>query len=153
MIRLANEKDIERLVFLRLEYFKEAYEVFPEDKKHILEGKLSTYFSEHLNKDCFAVVFERGGEISSCGLLNILGKAPNLRNLSGKYGEIYGVYTLPECRRNGNATAIIEFIKSIAVRQECSFLMLEASKEGIGVYKKCGFKIDNFDYVNLKLFL
>ena len=56
-------------------------------------------------------------------------------------------------KRNGNATTIIEFIKSIAIRQECSFLVLDASKEGIGVYKNRGFKIDNFDYVNLKLFL
>lgn len=150
--RLAGNDEICAVTGLRLEYLKEAYGGLTEKQVNILADNNIEYLKEHLNKDCFVSVVEEGGEIVSCAYMNLFRKAANLRFVNGLYAEIYGVYTAKEFRNRSFATKNVETLVEYGRQTGASFVELDASAEGLGVYRRIGFTEVNSEYTKMKYF-
>lgn len=148
----AQIEDIPSLIILRIEYFKEVYMEFTDDDAKILNDNMKNYLMKHLNKDCFAIIAMDGDKAVSSGIVNIFEKVPNKRVKNGMFAEIYGVFTKSEYRRNGYATGIIKRIIELMNLKGVSFIELEASEDGLGVYEKCGFVISENPYTRMNYF-
>ena len=148
--KLIEKDDISNLINLRVEYFKEAYSEFTYKDCQLLTENMNHYLSEHLNKDCFGFITMDGKKAISCGIVNVFEKVPNKHFPNGIFAGIYGVFTLKSYRRNGYATEIINNVIRLMKNKEVSFIELEASDDGFGVYEKCGFVSSESKYKKMK---
>ena len=57
------------------------------------------------------------------------------------------MYTLPEWRGRGVATALMQTIIEHVHRQGITCIRLHASLDGVGIYTKLGFRADNSEMV------
>lgn len=148
----ASEKEIDDVIDLRINYFRDTYINFSAEEENDLRKKLKEYFVNHLEKDCIVVLVKEGDCAVASAILNLFKKAPNRRNPNGLFAEIYGVYTLKEKRRKGYATLLVKELINYADKLNVSFIELEASKEGKGVYLNCGFQIVEKEYSEMKYY-
>lgn len=146
MSRMAQIEDIYAVTELRLQYLREAYNGLTVEQYADLEEKNIEYLKNHLNKDCFVAIAIAGGQMVSCAYMNVYTKAANLRTLNGVFAEIYGVYTLPQFRKQYMATSNMMLLLELAKKEKISFVELEASQKGYNVYARIGFKQINFNY-------
>ena len=131
-------------------YLKEAYgEALKESEKIIRENNI-LYLEKRLNQECYIAIAEENRNICACAYFNVIHKAANLRFVNGMYGEIYGVYTMPEYRRRGIATKLIKLLLEKGREFKLSFVQLEASDDGYDLYKKIGFKETESEYKKMK---
>ena len=151
-IKIAALEDIVQVTELRMTYLKEAYGGLSENEEKIIRENNIEYLKEHLNKTCFIAFVRKDNMISSCGYLNIMEKAANLRFMNNVYGEIYGVYTLQECRKKGMATELIKCLVEKGRELKLPFIKLDASEDGYPLYEKIGFRESNSDYREMKYF-
>jgi ribosomal protein S18 acetylase RimI-like enzyme len=139
--RPATIDDVPVLVEYRVRFLNELYN-HPEDiATAIVRKSLQNYFTKTIpSKEFIAWVAEYNGKIIATSGM-VVWQKPAIYNgvESGKLGYLLNFYTIPEARRKGIATRLlnelIEEAKSIGLK----YLHLHASKDGIGIYKKAGF--------------
>lgn len=149
--RLATKDDIAAVSQLRMEYLKEAYcDVTDEEYRSLLATNLE-YLKEHLGKDCFVSLTEGEEGLVSCAYMNLYSRAANRRMPNNIYAEVYGVYTLPSHRRKRLASRNMELVLEAAREHGAAFVQLDASPDGIHLYRKLGFIDSNGGYVSMKL--
>lgn len=150
-LRLAKIEDIIDITELRLTYLKEIRNnISPYDEQLIIWNNIE-YLKEHLNKDCFVSAVWINGKAVSSSYLGVYRKAANFRTITGIYGEIYGVYTLPKYRRKGYAISTIKKLITSAQDNNINSIVLESSKDGIDMYLKLGFIPDQSNYQTMWL--
>ncbi len=135
-----NKNLINQAIDLRIQYFYEAYSNFSVENENELRVNLKNDLEKHLNKDCFILIVEENGLPVSTAILEIHHKLPNMKIPNGRYGEIYGVFTLAEYRKKGYATNLIYDLIELGNELGLSFIELDAAPKGLGIYKKCGFE-------------
>lgn len=136
----------QQLTELRMAYFREVYP--PDTDFGLLEELTLAGFDQGRAR---ATYVERDGKLVSMCLMSLMDKMPNARIPNGSVGEIYGVYTLPEYRGRGYATACVSEMLQVADELGLELIQLEASPMGRPVYEALGFKTDRMGYVTLKL--
>ena len=143
IVRMAEKKDIHMVTDLRMRYFDDVYEgVMTEGDRESLEEENLKHLEDALNRTLFIAVGLEDGIIVSSAYMTVITKAANMRFREGRYGEIYGVYTDPEYRCNGLAGRCIAMLLECARRERLSYIELEASPEGAGIYEKNGFVLN-----------
>ena len=80
------------------------------------------------------------GVTVACGGLVIRQSPPTYQNLTGREGYIMGMYTRPEFRRRGLATAMMHIILDHLRSEGIQRATLRASYEGRPLYEKLGFE-------------
>lgn len=91
---------------------------------------------------CLAVC---DGVVAACGGACVYNEIPSWTNLSGKCGYIMNIYTKPEYRRKGIATAIVKHLIHRLKTLDVQKIYLRATKMGKSVYEKIGFsEIKNY---------
>lgn len=151
-IKYADHARITDVIELRIEYFREYYDELTREQENEIRNNLADYFETHLGRDCFVVLAIEDGKAVACAILNTFSKAPNRRMPNGNYAEIYGVFTQKDKRCNGYSSALIGKLLDLARRMGMSFIQLEASEEGITVYRNCGFVEVLSEYTQMKYF-
>ena len=68
---------------------------------------------------------------------------------SGRLGYILNLYTIPEARRKGICTRLLNELIKEAKSLGLTYLHLHASEDGINIYRKAGFVKP--DQIELKL--
>jgi ribosomal protein S18 acetylase RimI-like enzyme len=102
------------------------------------------YFAHALpSGECRAWVAEAGGQVVGCGALLVQRRPPSPRNLDGREGQILNVYTEPEWRGRGIATAIMEAMLAQIQAEGVTMASLHASPEGRSIYERLGFRDTN----------
>lgn len=148
--RLISSDDIPAVARLRLCYLEEAYHgLLPGQYETLLQQNIS-FLREHLGRDCLVAAAFSETEAVGSVYLSIFEKPANRRFPNGRFGEIYGVYTIPKLRRRGVATALLRMILEKAPALSLSFLELEASADGFSLYQKLGFIETPSDYRKMK---
>lgn len=138
--RFAQVGDIEALVTLRLDFFKESPDwVMSEKQLEDITAQLYRYYETHLNRDFFAALAVEGEEIAAVSFLVLQEKPANINFPTGKTGIILNVLTYPAYRRKGYASATLMMLIEKARQEHASYLELHATKAGKAVYKKLGF--------------
>lgn len=72
--------------------------------------------------------------------------------MSGQYGELYGVFTIPEYRNRGTAAKLVKLLVAKGQELQLPFIQLDASSSGYKLYKNIGFQDTESDYVGMKYF-
>ncbi|SDN23985.1 GNAT family N-acetyltransferase [Acetanaerobacterium elongatum] len=140
-VRVAETKDIDTLIKLRLEYLAHHFGRLEPKAEQALRAQLQGYFSAHLNHDFLAVLCEDSGKVVSTAYLAINEKPANPRFITGKTATVLNVYTYPEYRKRGCATQVLELLIQCAKNMNISYIELSATEAGKPLYEKLGFQV------------
>lgn len=142
-MRLATKNDINSLSLIRVNEQKEDWNEEFEDKFDLV-NTTKLYLEKHLNNDFFAFVEEIDDNIVATCCLQIIDYLPQC-NDNGKQGFVCNVYTNKKYRNKGIQTALLkEVIKFAADNNLCELNLSTSSNVAISLYKKCGFKFDDW---------
>lgn len=140
-VRTADSADIPALVRLRLSYLADEHGIPESALDPRIAGQLPRYFAAHLNKDCFAALYEAPDGTPSAAALLVTREMPaNPSFPTGKAGTVYSVYTAPALRRQGIASAMIRLLTETAEQQHLDRIRLSATASGRHIYESAGFE-------------
>jgi GNAT superfamily N-acetyltransferase len=99
------------------------------------------YFAKHISDDSFTAWIALYGEnvVGTSGICYFYAP-PTYGNLSGITAYIMNMYTLPEYRKMGIASKLLDYIIEEARKKNCTKITLNASKMGKPLYERYGFK-------------
>ena len=149
--RRANIDDIEVLIDFRVRFLNELYNHPEDDETEVLRKALREYFSEAIpSNDFIAWLAEYNGKIIGTSGMVVWQMPARYGGLeSGKLGYILNLYTIPEARRKGICTRLLNELIKVAKSLGLTYLHLHTSEEGINIYRKAGFVEP--DQIELKL--
>ena len=139
--RRANINDIEILVDYRIQFLNELYNHPENGETEILRNTLRQYFSEAIpSKNFIAWLAEYDGKIIGTSGMVVWRIPARYGGLEyGRLGYILNLYTIPEARRKGICTRLLNELIKEAKSLGLKYLHLHASQEGISIYRKAGF--------------
>ncbi len=147
VIRTAAAKDIDALVAMRLTQLRDEGKEATCD----IREALYSYFKEVVvtgSQSCFVAIEQE--RVIAMASISYFAKPPYYSNPTGKLGMVNGVYTMPEYRRMGIASALLRKLMRTAKERGCGELYVAASDEGVLLYESLGFtKNDNFRRIAL----
>jgi GNAT superfamily N-acetyltransferase len=139
-IRRASLGDLDALVHLRLELLREVGNLKTADDAPALAEATRRYLKEKIPQDVFLVwVAEEKDKIVGTSGLMLFENPPISGDFSRREAYITNMYTLPEWRGKGIATALLEEIIHFAKEMDARRLWLRATPAGRSVYEKAGF--------------
>lgn len=150
-IRLADSRDIDRLINLRLDFFQECFEPqSAEETARLVEG-LRNYYERHLGDDFLAVLAETPkGELAATAFLTLLERAPSPVLPNGRIGDVGNVLVHPPYRGQGLVTRVMKRLIDEARSRGLSRIDLAATPAGRAVYLKLGF-VEHAGHTQLQL--
>jgi GNAT superfamily N-acetyltransferase len=148
IIRRVEVSDVPLMTAARIGYLAEMQGERSDAYKKELQQKLEAFFLHSmLEGSFFALMAEYEGEAVSYGGM-ILKKIPGDFNQSSYLeGDILNMYTLPEYRRNGISSLILEELLKEARTMGISKVALHCSKDGEPLYRKYGFDEPVYPYL------
>lgn len=138
--RSATLDDLNHVIDMRIAYLKEINAKLSEKEKGTLLVHLPDYYRRHLEKDFFAYLALENGKPVSAVYLMIIERPASIAFLTGKTGILLNVYTDPDYRKRGHASALLAMAMEDAKALNVSSIELQATDMGIPVYEKLGFK-------------
>jgi len=142
--------EIPVLIEYRLAYLAELQGTRDEEYKTQLKKDLEIYFRKSLKEGrFFALYAELEGKIVSFGGMIIKEIPGDTSKSSYLEGDILNMYTIPEARRQGISSLILEQLLSEAKSMGISKVALHTSKDGEILYRKFGFAEPVYPYLEL----
>ncbi|MEH1966722.1 GNAT family N-acetyltransferase [Nostoc sp.] len=139
-LRQANLQDLEALIQLRLELLREAGDIKGHSDTTNLAEATRKYLGEKMSVGEFlAWVAEVNNQIVATSGLVFFQRPPYNGNLSGLEAYVMNVYTIPQWRGQGIATALLKEIISFVRATEAKRLWLHATEDGKRIYEKLSF--------------
>ncbi|MDY7040580.1 MAG: GNAT family N-acetyltransferase [Chloroflexota bacterium] len=139
-VRQTTLSDLDSLTKLRLDLLREVGNLKDDDDALALAQANRQYFAAKIPSGEFvAWVAEVDGQIVAISGLVFFERPPIANNLSGLEGYILNMYTVPEWRGGGLATALLKEIISFAKNAGVRRLWLHATPAGKPLYEKAGF--------------
>ncbi len=138
-IRWADEHDLALLVSFRLAMFRDMGWT-DEARLGQLAPLYETYVREASERgDFVAWIAESGGR--PVGSVAVLWERvpPTVRNLSGRQAYVLALYVVPEARRRGVATVLLDAAVRYAKENGADVVSLHFSPAGKGLYERFGF--------------
>ena len=139
--RLAVNDDVPALVDCRVQFLNEHFNHSENGEAAIVRKSLREYFAKAIRtKNFIACVAEYKGKIIATSGMVVWQKPAMYGGVeSGKLGYLLNFYTVPEARRKGIATRLLNELIREAKSLGLKYLHLHASKDGINIYRKAGF--------------
>ena len=145
--------DVPTLVDYRIRFLNELYSHVENDETKIIRESLLRYFTKAIpSGDFIAWVAEIDGKtVATSGM--VVWQKPAIYGgvESGKLGYLLNFYTIPEARRKGIATKLLNELIKEAKLLGLRYLHLHASKYGEPIYRKAGFVEPQMPELTLKL--
>ena len=143
--RKAEIADIPELVRLRIEFLGVARDkILPPELIATLETTNTEFMTTGLLDGSLVVFiaedFEKGGKIIATSGIMFYRLMPNPMCADGKRAYIANMYTIPDYRRKGIATRLVELQLDEARARGVKAVFLSATSEGRFVYNKIGFE-------------
>jgi GNAT superfamily N-acetyltransferase len=145
--------DVSALVEYRVRFLNELYNHKDNDETKVIRKSLLGYFIQAIpSGDFIAWVAEIGGKIVATSGMVVWRKPAIYGGVeSGKLGYLLNFYTIPEARRKGIATRLLNELIKEAELLGLRYLHLHASKDGEPIYRKAGFVEPNQPELTLRL--
>jgi GNAT superfamily N-acetyltransferase len=138
--RHATIADVPLLVDYRVRFLNELDKHPDNDETKALRKTLQKYFTKAISSgDFIAWVAERDGQVVATSGMVVWEKPALYEVVSGKLGYILNIYTIPEARRKGIATRLLNELINEARVLGLKHLHLHASKDGESIYRTAGF--------------
>lgn len=139
---IASEEDIPALVEKRIRFATELAGQQKEETVSTLKRHLNVYFQKAMKDgSCISIIARSGDQVAGTGSVIIREQMGNFKNPSGKWGYIMNMYTLPEFRRKGICTGILNALTGEARKMGIPAFELHATHDGEFVYRQNGFTI------------
>jgi len=140
--RKADINDADILAKIRSKFLAEANDT--EAEREQMEAANRAYFEKTLADDSFvAWLALEGNKIVATSGLSFYAVPPHHSNPSRNVAFVMNMYTLPEYRRQGLATRLLEMIVDEAKSRGYKKITLSATEMGRPLYEKFGFKDDS----------
>jgi GNAT superfamily N-acetyltransferase len=141
------------LVDYRVRFLNELYDHSEDDETKILRKSLLEYFSKAIpSNDFIGWVAEYDGKIIGTSGMVVWKMPARYGGVeSGKVGYLLNFYTVPEARRRGICTRLLNELIEEAKCLGLKYLHLRASNDGINIYRKAGFVEPNQIELGLRL--
>jgi len=145
--RKANISDIQYLVQYRKQQLIDEGEILGKE----IDDELSEYFISSISDNSLISWLAVDGEriVATSGIC-FYQLPPTSRNPSGKNAYITNMYTLPEYRKQGIGSQLLQLVIDEAKILKYKVIRLHASDDGKSIYNKAGFN-DTNGYMALKL--
>ncbi|MCI9582384.1 N-acetyltransferase [Clostridiaceae bacterium] len=147
----ASETDIPALIDMRIAYLTEDYQTLSAEQADAIRAQLPGYLRGHLNRDLIAYVAKHEREIVASAFLHITEMPANPAVLTGKFGVMLNVYTKPGYRRMGTANQLLNMAIEDGRELSLSYISLEATQDGLPLYRKLNFTEINSRYTGMIL--
>jgi len=145
--RKADKNDIQYLVTYRKQQLIDEGASLDMD----IDNALSDYFISSISDGSLIVwLAVDGTEVVATSGICFYRLPPTVSNPSGRVAYVTNVYTLPEYRKQGIASHLLELVLDEAVRLAYKLVRLHASIDGKSIYSKAGF-IDTDGFMAMKL--
>lgn len=132
--------DKENFVKLRVSLFKELKEIDENTEIEELVRETGNYYTSHIDKDLFCWFAKINGNVVAVASMCIFCRIPYFQNPVGLEGYILNVYTLPEFRKKGAASKLVNEIITFSKNSAIKKLWLNSSEAGKDIYKSLGFR-------------
>lgn len=149
-LKKASKKDINEIVLIREAFLLGEHNDLDQQRREEIKKGSYEYLNKHLNNDCFVFIAVEDSKIVSTVFMIIFEKPAGPSFMTGKIGNIINVYTLPEYRKKGIASQLVQMALDEAKNNNVSYVELKASMMGESVYKKIGFKEEVMRYKLMK---
>ena len=150
--RHATLNDVPTLVDIRVRFLNELHNHVENNETKIIRQSLLRYFIEAIPSGEFiAWVAELDGKIIATSGMVVWQKPANYEVESGRLGYIMNFYTIPEARRKGIATRLLNRLVNDAKSLGLRYVHLHASKYGEPIYKKAGFMEPQMPELTLRI--
>lgn len=134
----AGEKDLPVIVSMKMEMFREVGSIamLQENAEEKIHQTYAALYRE--DKCCHFIAYEQGQAIA-CGGAVIKEDVPFCFFKTPCYGYVIDVYCVPEKRRNGCASRIMEAVLQWLADKGVHNIKLKPSGAGRALYEKMGF--------------
>ena len=140
VIRKVGIGDIAVMTRYRIDYLAELQGDRDEAYRYQLAAELEYFFkSEMAAGRFFALMAEKEGKAVAFGAMIIKRVLGDFNKSSYLEGDILNMYTLPEERRKGISSMILESLLAEAKIMNISKVALHTSNDGESLYRKFGF--------------
>ena len=149
-IRKLTKEEIPILVDYRIEYLTELQG--KNETANIAEVKsgLHNYFDKAFSDErCFAFIALQEKKILGFGAMIVKQIPGDFQQQTYLEGDILNMYTIPEARRKGISSLILEKLLNEAFSIGISKVALHTSKDGEKLYRKFGFSEPVYPYFEL----
>ena len=116
--------------------FLEILNCFGKPKSDLKADNFKKLYHEVVSKNTTVCVAEEDGRILGCGTVIIENK---FHNGGCKCAHIEDIAVLPSERKKNIGSSILNFLKKIAIKNNCFKITLATSSDNISFYKKNGF--------------
>jgi ribosomal protein S18 acetylase RimI-like enzyme len=141
-VKKAGLADIEVIVELRKKFISELHPEYDSTKLKDIGDGTRSYLQAHLKLGdylCYLGIDESGNVFCTAAILAYL--LPPLDSAAvRKIGHVLNVWTDPTFRKQGYGSQLIESMIEGAEAEGFTRLVLNATDQGLGLYKKYGFK-------------
>lgn len=149
--REATKEDYAELIQLRIRDMKEDYKEVSSHVEECMRKQLADYFNRKLGKELFIFIAKDEERLVSTAYLMVIEGPANVWITNGLYGEVRGVYTLPEYRGKGICTQLMADLVECGRKIGLSEIKLESTTDGYSIYKNVGFKDEDNDFAVMKI--
>ncbi|MCR5676162.1 MAG: GNAT family N-acetyltransferase [Lachnospiraceae bacterium] len=138
-----TEKELDTIIKMRIDQLTEEYtsagKTVPEDVD--LEQALMDFYKKNMAAGTYVswLAFD-GDRIVGTSGMSFAEKPPYFTCPSGKLGILSSMYTDPEYRRMGIATALLDKVVKEAKDYGCGTIYITASDMGVKLYESYGFQ-------------
>jgi len=148
--RAAGLGDLDLLVELRLEYIRADLGEPGRDEEDVIVSQLRTWIPANLGERFFAWLAFVAGRPAGVAMLAVNEYPANPGFPNGRVGTVLNVWTRPEHRGVGVATALVGELVVLGGRLQLSRLELRASAAGRGLYETLGFRPSAADHLSME---
>jgi len=150
--RRATIADVPLLVDYRVRFLNELDKHPENDETKAVRKSLLEYFAKAIPLgDFIAWVAECNGRIVATSGMVVWEKPALYEVESGKLGYLLNIYTIPEARKKGIATRLLNELINEAKLLGLKYLHLHASKNGEPIYRRAGFVEPHMPKLTLRL--
>lgn len=134
--RKATTEDIDKIIELRIKLLIEEAASTPSD----IRVELREYFLAELNHSIVVMLAEYNDKVIATSSVVFQQYPPSFSNKHGLRAYITNVYTIPEYRRKGINTILLDKLVEEIRARNVSYIWLWATEQGTHLYTKYGFK-------------
>lgn len=138
--RQATLQDIAQLLEFRLCLLHSAIGEGRPDRWENVKEHIIQYYQEALSNDThLAYLVYDGNRCIATGGVCFYQILPTYYKPTGKKAYLINLYTVPEYRRRGVATQVLNLLIDESLQRGATYISLEATDMGRSLYEKCGF--------------
>ena len=137
--RRARNEDVPFLIANRLKLLQSANDLGDPQALQPVKEQLQSYYKKIETGEHIEYLAYKGLQCVGSGGICFYQVLPTYHNPTGRRAYIANMYTLPEFRKRGIASKILDYLVKEAFQREIEYISLEATSSGRTVYEKYGF--------------